>query len=69
MTALINSSVLKGFVNIVIYILIAALSVVLFLNLGESLYFKEYRPIPDCFKTDDIFRQGPFKIGKRKIWL
>lgn len=39
-TALINSSVLKGFVNIVIYILIAALSVVLFLNLGESLYFK-----------------------------
>lgn len=40
LAALINSSELKGLVNIVIFVLIAALSTALFLNLGESLYFK-----------------------------
>lgn len=39
-TALLNSSALKGLVNIVIFILIALLFVALFLNLGEGLYFK-----------------------------
>lgn len=38
--ALLYSSALKGFVNLVLFILICILFVMLFLSLGESMYFK-----------------------------
>ena len=38
--ALLNSGVVKGFVNLVLFILICMLFMMLFLSFGESLYFK-----------------------------
>lgn len=38
--ALLNSNALKGFVNLVLFILICILFVMLFLSFGESMYFK-----------------------------
>jgi ABC-2 type transport system permease protein len=38
--ALLNSEALKGFVNLILFVLICILFIMLFISLGESIYFK-----------------------------
>lgn len=55
--ALLNSRALKGFVNLAIYVLISALFVMLFLNLGESIYFKGVIGISESFAKREKFSE------------